>query len=147
MDLYNEDYGIEHLDNIVFVDIDGVFNHMNTKCTYKFLKESVDTLNILYDEFNISLVLSSSWREAYSFGFMQKLFKDNGIKAPLIDKTPIVVCQQKQEKSLLLNEIIDIDETDNTYIKRDYEIYHWLLLFKPKHFLIFDDFKMTEFNL
>ena len=142
MDLTSDNYGIENLDNIVFVDIDGVFTHNNTKCTYEFLEEPIDTLNILYDEFKINLVLSSSWKYSYSFAFMQKLFKDNGIKAPLIDKTFTVVSAEDKKKSFLLS---DIDEEN--YLKRDYEIYKWLQIFKPTHFLILDDFKMTEFGL
>lgn len=140
--LEDENYGIQKFNYIVFVDIDGVFNHMNTSCNYKFLKESIETLNMLYDKYNIQLVLSSSWRCAYSFSFMQKLFKDNGIKASLIDKTPIIVAKKEDKISFCLG---DFDYDNDDFCKefsRDYEIYEWIHLFKPKHFLILDDFEM-----
>lgn len=137
--LNRKNYGMEQFENIVFVDIDGVFNHMNIHCTYKFLEESVETLNMLYEKYNINLVLSSSWRHAYSFSFMQKLFQDNGIKAPLIDKTPIIVSKQEDKKSFCLG---DLDIENDDFFSRDYEIYEWIHMFKPKHFLILDDFEM-----
>lgn len=144
--LVDYNYRIENFEYIAFVDIDGVLNHMQMKCTYEFLKESVDVLNDLYEKYNIQLVLSSSWRHAYSFAFMQKLFKDNGIKAPLIDKTYICFNNNEKKVSLNLSELLE-EDYDDEYIAtslytRDNEIYEWVKMFKPKHFVILDDFKM-----
>lgn len=145
MNLESIDYGKEEFKNIVFVDIDGVFNHMNTKCDYKFVDESVDVINELYKTHQIQLVLSSSWKTAYSFSFMQKLFKDNGIKAPLIDKT-FTYFNNIGNNNYCTLEDIEKEETDVHY-SREYEIYYWIKIFKPKHFLILDDYEMKKFNL
>lgn len=145
MDLNAVDYGTENFENIVFVDIDGVFNYMNMKCEYRFLQESVDAINELYDTHRIQLVLSSSWKNAYSFLFMQTLFKDNGIKAPLIDKT-FTYFQNMENNNNFSLEDLEGNELDVHYA-REYEIYSWLKVFKPKHFLILDDYEMKKFNL
>jgi hypothetical protein len=134
---------VETFDYIAFVDIDGVFNYMDMECSFGFIQESVDVINKLYEEYGIKLVLSSSWREAYTFEFMKDLFQNNGVKAPLIDRTYFNVTPQK-EKDFSLGEIECLDDEDDVYkpSTRDNEIYEWVKRFKPKHFIIFDDFKM-----
>ncbi len=139
------EYGEERFENIVFVDIDGVFNHIKTECDYEFLPESVMALNELYETHQIKLVLSSSWKNAYSFLFMQKLFQYNGIKAPLIDKTCTYFHSIENNNCCTLEEL-ENEETDVRY-SREYEIYYWIKIFKPKHYLIIDDYKMEKFNL
>lgn len=142
-ELFSEDYGTLILDYIVFIDIDGVLNHMNTNSTYKFERESVETINILFNKYKINLVLSSSWKDAYPFSFMQKLFKDNGIKAPLIDKTSTFINYENR-----INQSVNLVEIENMEVKnfytREYEILDWIKKFNPKHYLILDDFKMKE---
>lgn len=145
MNLNTLDYGRENFDNIVFVDIDGVFNHINMKCDYQFLEESVQVINELYDSHKIKLVLSSSWRNAYSFQFMQQLFQDNGIKAPLIDKT-FTYFSNIENKNCFTLEDLETEEIDIRY-SREYEIYSWIKIFNPQHFLILDDYQMKKFNL
>lgn len=134
---------IENFEYVVFLDIDGVLNHMYMKTTFDFLKESVDVLNYMYDKYNIQIVLSTSWRHAFTFNFMQQLFKDNNIKAPIIDRTYIVLSESSNDISFKLDEIYDINPLDNVF-SREAEIYKWVTMFNPEHFIIIDDYKMNN---
>lgn len=147
LNFYEENFYEENLnkiDNIVFLDIDGVLNDMNQPCTYKFKEESIDVLNYLYKKYNINIVISSSWREAYTFAFLQKLLKDNGILAPIIDKTNVFFKEKEDINCVSLEEIENLNEDISNIYSRDYEILDWLKRFKPNHFLILDDFKMSN---
>lgn len=147
LNFYEENFYEENLnkiDNIVFLDIDGVLNDMNQPCTYKFKEESIDVLNYLYKKYNINIVISSSWREAYTFAFLQKLLKDNGILAPIIDKTNVFFKEKEDINCVSLEEIENLKDDISNIYSRDYEILDWLKRFKPKHFLILDDFKMSN---
>lgn len=139
---YNEEF-----DNIVFLDIDGVMNNQYNKGEYIFTKETVEVLNYLYEKFNIKIVLSSSWRTAYSFTFLQTIFKENNIEAPLIDKTPRFINKNKDKRcnSLSIDEL-EAYEIDEIYT-REYEIFDWISVFRPKHYVIIDDFKMKNKEL
>lgn len=132
----------EIFDAVAFVDIDGVFNHMNMPNAGRFLKESVEVINYLYDKYNIQLVLSSSWREAYTFAFMQRLFADNGIRAPLIDRTYVYFCGRKNDAKI--NVFDDKEPEPSDVFTRDNEIRKWVTMFKPRHFVILDDIEMQD---
>lgn len=134
----------EQFDYIAFVDIDGVFNHLNMKCDEIFLEEAVEVINELYEKYDIKLVLSSSWRHSFTFSYMEELFRKNNVKAPLIDRT--YICASANKTDLNLD---DIDTVYDVNIKtdifsRETEIYAWVNAFKPKHFVIFDDYKMMN---
>ena len=105
MNLDDINYGKQEFENIVFVDIDGVLNHSNMDAEYRFLKESVEALNELYESHKIQIVISSSWKNAYAFSFLQKLFIENGIKAPVIDKTFTFFSKIENNNSFSLNEM------------------------------------------
>lgn len=145
MSIDMSEYGKQEFENIVFLDIDGVLNHHKTRYEYRFIDESVGALNDLYKTHNIEIVLSSSWKNAYSFSFIQKLFQDNVIKAPLIDKTSTFFQNVDNKNCVSLDEI-EKEETDVHY-SREYEIYCWIKVFQPKHYLILDDYKMQMFGL
>lgn len=138
----------ENFDYIAFIDIDGVLNNEYFKGEYKFLEESIEVLNYLYEKYNLKLVLSSSWRHAYSFNFLQVLFKENNIKAPLIDKT--YICFPEVEKkcdSVSLYDLMTKSDEElqiNNLYKRDNEIKEWIKMFKPKHYVILDDFLIKD---
>lgn len=144
MDLINA-YN-EHFENIVFLDIDGVLNNQYFKGEYVFTKESVEVLNYLYEKYNIKIVISSTWKNAYSFAFLQLVFKENNIKAPLIDKTmTFITPDEKRSKTMTLEELLN--EEVNEIFTREYEINKWIKLFQPNHYVILDDFKMRDKNL
>lgn len=145
MNLDDINYGKQEFENIVFVDIDGVLNHSNMDAEYRFLKESVEALNELYESHKIQIVISSSWKNAYAFSFLQKLFIENGIKAPVIDKTFTFFSKIENNNSFSLNEMET--QTEDVHYSREYEIHYWIKVFKPKHFLILDDYEMQMFEL
>lgn len=134
---------MNNFDYVAFVDIDGVLNHSKIHCEFDFLQESIDTLNILYDKYNIKLVLSSSWRHAFTFFDMQELFKTKGINAPLIDRTYIVLTKDPVLVDINFDDIYDINPKENIY-SRESEILEWLKMFKPKHFVVLDDYLMNN---
>ena len=73
---------------VVFLDFDGVLNHAGCPQETDFLPEAIDTLNRLYDEHHIRIVLSTSWTHAYPFTDLQKLLRQHDLYAPVIDKIP-----------------------------------------------------------
>ena len=144
LNIQDINYGNENLDNIVFLDIDGVLNDMTSHYNYEFNKEAIAILNDLYKKYNIKIVISSSWREAYTFQFLQKLFNDNKLIAPIIDKTNVFFKDSIETNTMSLEEIENLKDDISNIYSRDYEILDWLKRFKPKHFLILDDFKMSN---
>lgn len=127
----------EIFENIVFLDIDGVMNDIFSN--EYFTKEAIDTLNDLYEKINYKIVLSSSWKNAFTLYKMQEIFKNIGIKAPLIDKTMTFFKNDPNKRNNITLDELDNLEIDKIYT-RDYEINMWIKVFKPKHFVILDDF-------
>lgn len=70
---------MNNFDYVAFVDIDGVLNHSKIHCEFDFLQESIDVLNILYDKYNLNLVLSSSWRHAFTFLICKNYLKKKAL--------------------------------------------------------------------
>lgn len=137
---------------IAFLDIDGVFNNQYFHGEYKFYKESVDFINTLYDKYGIEIVISSTWRHGYTFAFLQKVFKENGIKAPVTNKT--YVCFSEVEKprcgAISLNDLMNMTEDElqlKSIFRRENEIKQWLRIFDAEHYIIIDDFKMYDDKL
>ena len=131
--------------NIVFLDIDGVLqNNFTENDSFTYEKDSIAFLNQLYEEFQIKLVLSSSWRHAFTFQYMQDLLKENGILAPLIDRTYIVTDNER------VHTAITLDDLDKCYtfnskdvMTRDCEVFEWIKMFHPEHYLVLDDFSFS----
>lgn len=77
---------------IVFCDVDGVLVTRKTILAKNpnevFDKACVKNLNTLCDRTGASIVVSSSWRRGRSVQQLQVLFAREGVKAPVIDKTP-----------------------------------------------------------
>ena len=70
--------------------------------------------------------------------------KENGILAPIIDKTNVFFKEKEDINCASLEEIENLNEDISNIYSRDYEILDWLKRFKPNHFLILDDFKMSN---
>lgn len=132
---------------IVFLDIDGVLNHAGCKCEKDFLQESIDVLNYLYDKYEIEIVLSSSWRTAYTMKYMNFLFSKNGIKADIIDKTPEYIGEYDKQ-AVENSEGLTLDQLCEAAIPpdagRNREIIHWVRRHDVKKFVILDDFFFTN---
>lgn len=98
----------EIFENIIFLDIDGVMNDIFSK--EYFTKEAIDTLNDLYKEIEYKIVLSSSWKNAFTLYKMQEIFKSIGIKAPLIDKTMTFFKNEPNKRNnITLDELDSLD--------------------------------------
>ena len=110
---FNEEY-------IIFLDIDGVMNDSKREPD-NFLPEAVSVLNTLFNKYNAKVVLSSSWREYFTFNDLKDLFEQNGLLIKIIDKTPIYICDKKINKALTLEEISNLDIQID--IGRDFELY------------------------
>lgn len=125
--------------NIIFLDFDGVLNHAGCSPETNFLQESIDVLNRVYDQIPYSIVLSTSWKNAYVFTDLVKLLQDKGIKAPAIDKTPTFIgrCSPKGSTINLSEEEfykqMPIDAGPNR------EIMEYINIHSIKHYVILDD--------
>lgn len=73
--------------NIIFTDIDGVFN---TTTDSRWNKKSIDYYNLLCDEFDLKPVITSQWRVNRTISDLQKIFNEQGISTPIYDFTPIL---------------------------------------------------------
>lgn len=123
---------------ICFLDIDGVLNNNESKDEKDFSKEAVSVLNTLYQKYNIKLVLCSSWREWYTFKYIENLFIENGIDSELIDTTPHYIGEERRA-SFNLSEL--------EYMKsvppdsgRNAEILKYIKIHDIKRFIILDDY-------
>lgn len=135
----------EKIDTVIFLDIDGVLmtNFSDYSGEYpRFDVESIIFLNNLYRSIKYDIVLISSWKDAYTIKYMNDLFKSNGIEAEIIDKTDII------EKAYNRCDI-SLYDIDNKKYKtgRDDEIHKWLSVFNPNHYLILDDFIVSDLEL
>lgn len=113
------------MENIVFLDIDGVMNDYEGN-PEEFSPEAVKIINYLYNKYNISIVISSGWRDSYTFDDFEKLFEKNGVLARVIDITPIFLGDlQKKNASI-----------------RDEEIFYYVRRHNLKKYLILDDYSI-----
>lgn len=134
---FNEEY-------IIFLDIDGVMNDSKREPD-NFLPEAVSVLNTLFNKYNAKVVLSSSWREYFTFNDLKDLFEQNGLLIKIIDKTPVYICDKKINKALTLEEISNLDiQTD---ISRDFEIMNYIKVHNICHYVILDDFDFDDEEL
>lgn len=115
------------MNNIVFLDIDGVLNYTEWYiCPRNELKSDLDPfcierIKVLCRITNSKIVISSDWR--YSTGY-KKLLKDNDFIELIIDKTP--------------EHMFDVSQEDKS---RGSEIQHWWNSFGKlyKDYIIIDD--------
>lgn len=103
------------MNKLIFLDIDGVLNNDELLRRNIYLcSNKVSLLHQFCEQHDIKIVISSSWREIYSFDNLKlMLFKEGFMNTDrIIDVTPIG------------KEFFDDDET--RYIFRGYEIEKWL---------------------
>lgn len=127
----------EHLKDtyIVFLDFDGVLNHINCHSETNFLPEAIETLNQLYAWHPYEIVLCTTWRNSYLFQDLCTLLSKSGIKAPVIDKTPeytgpypsinFTDCTEQTLQQIPPN--VGPNAEILSYIRR-YQINHWVVL-------------------
>lgn len=73
--------------NIIFTDIDGVFNTINRN---QWSPLSVALYDELCQEFNLKPVITSTWRTKLNIKELDRVFKYEGIFTDIYDFTPII---------------------------------------------------------
>lgn len=98
---------------VLFTDIDGVLNpHWKTKWS----KIAIDQYNKVCRDFDLTPVITSTWRLNHTIEELQEIFTKQGIETPIYDFTP------------------HIDQAD-----RGIEIKEWLSNNSVDNFVIIDD--------
>jgi len=96
---------------IIFTDIDGVLNPNFTK---KWNKKCINIYNNICQDFNLSPVITSTWKIRYNKSELQEIFYSQGIKIKIFDFTPNLG-------------------------NRGLEIKKWLKCNNPTNYIIIDD--------
>lgn len=85
--------------NVIFLDIDGVMRtNTSDKFWYgenipisifdrKFCQISINMLNEVVKQTQSKIIISSTWREQYTLLELNNIFKNNGFKYQIYDKT------------------------------------------------------------
>jgi hypothetical protein len=73
--------------NVIFTDIDGVFNTINRN---QWSSLSVGLYDDLCQEFNLKPVITSTWRVKHSIKELERIFQHYGIFTDIYDFTPII---------------------------------------------------------
>ena len=73
--------------NVIFTDIDGVLFNLTSNC---WNKTAINLYNKICIEFNLRVVISSTWRTNHSIYELQNIFIQNGIEVEIYDYTPII---------------------------------------------------------
>lgn len=107
-----------HLDNILFLDVDGVINLDPNNYTGPFkAEEQIKNLNELCLKYNLKIVVDSSWRRHSDY---KDILYNSGLDfaIPIVDKTEILDIEREEEilKYLETNHYVDkfiiIDDHD-----------------------------------
>jgi hypothetical protein len=70
---------------VIFTDIDGVLNPHWRK---KWSKSAVILYNKICKEFDLRVVITSTWRTNHTIEQLQQIFTEQGIEIPIYDYTP-----------------------------------------------------------
>ena len=73
--------------NVIFTDIDGVFNTINRN---QWSSLSAALYDDLCQEFNLKPVITSTWRVKHSIKELERIFQHYGIFTDIYDFTPII---------------------------------------------------------
>jgi len=78
--------------NVIFTDIDGVFNTINRN---QWSSLSVALYDDLCQEFNLKPVITSTWRVKHSIKELERIFQHYGIFTDIYDFTPIINSEER----------------------------------------------------
>lgn len=106
------------MSRFIFTDIDGV---LNPKFSNKWDKKCVNIYNRICVDFELSPVITSTWRIRYSISQLQGIFLNQGIISKIYDITP------------------------NLSDFRGLEIYEWLKNNEYDKYVVIDD-KITDIS-
>jgi predicted mannosyl-3-phosphoglycerate phosphatase (HAD superfamily) len=70
---------------VIFTDIDGVLNPHWRK---KWSKTAIILYNKICKEFDLRVVITSTWRTNHTIEQLQQIFTEQGIEVPIYDYTP-----------------------------------------------------------
>ena len=99
--------------NIIFTDIDGVFNTFSKS---DWNAQSVDLYDGLCQEFNLKPVITSTWRVKHSISELGKIFQHYGIFTKIYDYTPIITSEGRGGE---IENWLKDNQTDNYIILDD----------------------------
>lgn len=80
--------------NVIFTDIDGVFNlAISSKKNWNY--SSIEIYNRICEEFDLKPVITSTWRTNHTIKELQRVFDYWGITTPIYDYTPILYSEPR----------------------------------------------------
>ncbi len=80
--------------NVIFTDIDGVFNlAVSSKKNWNY--SSIEIYNRICEEFDLKPVITSTWRTKHTIKELQRVFDYWGIDTPIYDYTPILYSEPR----------------------------------------------------
>lgn len=117
---------------VIFTDIDGVLNPFFKT---KWSKTAIDLYNKLCRDYDLKIVVTSTWRINHTKEELQKIFYDQGITHEIYDYTPLI---DQADRGLEIKEwlnnndvedyIVIDDKTSNivNYVKNVVKIRCWI---------------------
>lgn len=99
--------------NIIFTDIDGVFNTVSKS---DWNAQSVDLYDDLCEEFNLKPVITSTWRVKHSISELSRIFQYQGVQTDIYDFTPIITSEGRGGE---IENWLKDNQTDNYIILDD----------------------------
>ena len=115
---FKEVYG-----SVGFLDFDGVLNTNYTKGhVLPVEEEAIEFLNELMVAHPYDIVLTTSWRECFTFTTLADWLKEIGVQAKVVDRTlaPVIQLGAEASKCFTLEEIEK--EEENKLFDRTYQI-------------------------
>lgn len=98
--------------NFIFTDIDGV---LNPKFKKVWDKKCINVYNKICSDFDLSPIITSTWRIRYSLPQLQDIFINQGINVKIFDFTPII----NDQRGLEVKEWLSLNEYDNYVVIDD----------------------------
>jgi hypothetical protein len=98
---------------IIFTDIDGVLNpHWRTKWS----KSAISIYNQLCEQFDLKIVITSTWRLNHTKEQLNTIFKEQGINFEIYDYTPHI---DQADRGIEIKEWLNNNAVDNFVIIDD----------------------------
>lgn len=98
---------------IIFTDIDGVLNpHWKTKWS----KIAIDQYNKICRDFDLTIVITSTWRINHTIEELQTIFTQQGIERPIYDYTPLI---DQADRGVEIKQWLDENECENWVVIDD----------------------------
>lgn len=98
---------------IIFTDIDGV---LNPHWKNKWSKIAIDQYNKICRDFDLTIVVTSTWRINHTIEELQEIFTNQGIERPIYDYTPLI---DQVDRGLEIKEWLSKNECENWVVIDD----------------------------